>query len=158
MCLASKYVGVPESVLDLFRSRFSGAATTFEKYIRAIRRAKVLILDSEISVPGTSARCRSGRGVGHPKRMGFYRRRCSPRLQVMLLQDLFPTLCELTHWATNPANNGTVDDWNLIAQKIEGRSNKDCRKRFYNGVAGGLKKVRLHIELQAFIVRSDLRC
>ncbi|KAL2038487.1 hypothetical protein N7G274_008826 [Stereocaulon virgatum] len=38
------------------------------------------------------------------------------------------------------ANNGTVDDWNLIAQKIEGRSNKDCRKRFYNGVAGGLKK------------------
>ena len=66
-------------------------------------------------------------------------------------------LCELTHRSTTPANNGTVDDWNLIAQKIEGRSNKDCRKRFYNGVAGGLKKVRPHIELQSFVTKSNLR-
>jgi len=54
---------------------------------------------------------------------------------------------ELTHWSVNPANNGIVDGWNVIAQKIEGKSNKDCRKRFYNGVAGGLKKVRLLAEL-----------
>ncbi|KAK4691472.1 hypothetical protein P7C71_g5536, partial [Lecanoromycetidae sp. Uapishka_2] len=38
------------------------------------------------------------------------------------------------------AYNGTVQDWNVIAQKIEGRSNKDCRKRFYNGITEGLKK------------------
>ncbi|KAL8861122.1 MAG: hypothetical protein Q9178_002336 [Gyalolechia marmorata] len=34
------------------------------------------------------------------------------------------------------ATNGTVHDWNSIAQAIDGRSNKDCRKRFYNGING----------------------
>ncbi|KAL8836060.1 MAG: hypothetical protein Q9176_006517 [Flavoplaca citrina] len=38
------------------------------------------------------------------------------------------------------ANDGTVHDWNSIAQRIEGRSNKDCRKRFYNGMVDGLRK------------------
>lgn len=40
------------------------------------------------------------------------------------------------------ANDGVVVDWNVIAQKIKGRTNKDCRKRYYNGIAGGLKKVK----------------
>ncbi|KAL8878106.1 MAG: hypothetical protein Q9198_004018 [Flavoplaca austrocitrina] len=39
-------------------------------------------------------------------------------------------------------NDGSVHDWNSIAQKIHGRSNKDCRKRFYNGMVDGLRKVR----------------
>ncbi|KAL9038201.1 MAG: hypothetical protein Q9180_003275 [Flavoplaca navasiana] len=38
------------------------------------------------------------------------------------------------------ANDGSVHDWNSIAQKIHGRSNKDCRKRFYNGMVDGLRK------------------
>ncbi|KAL8784760.1 MAG: hypothetical protein Q9213_003791 [Squamulea squamosa] len=39
------------------------------------------------------------------------------------------------------ATDGTVQDWNSIAQRIDGRSNKDCRKRYYNGiVSGGLRK------------------
>ncbi|KAL2052328.1 hypothetical protein ABVK25_007487 [Lepraria finkii] len=40
------------------------------------------------------------------------------------------------------ANNGDIKDWNEIAKKIPGRSNKDCRKRFMNEVQGGLKKVK----------------
>ena len=39
------------------------------------------------------------------------------------------------------ANGGVVRDWNSVAKRIKGRSNKDCRKRFYNGITKGLKKV-----------------
>ncbi|KAH8723616.1 hypothetical protein GQ44DRAFT_728466 [Phaeosphaeriaceae sp. PMI808] len=35
---------------------------------------------------------------------------------------------------------GDVKDWCRIASKLPGRTNKDCRKRWHNSVAGGLKK------------------
>ncbi|KAH7071912.1 hypothetical protein BKA63DRAFT_59889 [Paraphoma chrysanthemicola] len=35
---------------------------------------------------------------------------------------------------------GDVKDWCRIAAKLPGRTNKDCRKRWHNSVAGGLKK------------------
>lgn len=35
---------------------------------------------------------------------------------------------------------GEVKDWCRIASKLPGRTNKDCRKRWHNSVAGGLKK------------------
>lgn len=35
---------------------------------------------------------------------------------------------------------GEVKDWCRIAAKLPGRTNKDCRKRWHNSVAGGLKK------------------
>ncbi|KAL9038872.1 MAG: hypothetical protein Q9180_002868 [Flavoplaca navasiana] len=46
------------------------------------------------------------------------------------------------------ANDGSVHDWNSIAQRIEGRSNKDCRKRFYNGMVDGLRKVTCRSQLK----------
>jgi Myb-like DNA-binding domain len=39
------------------------------------------------------------------------------------------------------AQEGKSMNWNKVAKRIPGRSNKDCRKRFYNEVTGGLKKV-----------------
>jgi Myb-like DNA-binding domain len=39
--------------------------------------------------------------------------------------------------------HGEVRSWSEVATKLPGRSNKDCRKRFYNEVTGGLKKVFL---------------
>jgi Myb-like DNA-binding domain len=36
---------------------------------------------------------------------------------------------------------GEIKDWSRVAHMIPQRSNKDCRKRYYNEVAGGLKKV-----------------
>ncbi|CAO2653720.1 Nn.00g031310.m01.CDS01 [Neocucurbitaria sp. VM-36] len=36
--------------------------------------------------------------------------------------------------------SGDVKDWCRIAAKLPGRTNKDCRKRWHNSVAGGLKK------------------
>ncbi|KAF2849451.1 hypothetical protein T440DRAFT_469220 [Plenodomus tracheiphilus IPT5] len=36
--------------------------------------------------------------------------------------------------------NGDVRDWCRIADQLPGRTNKDCRKRWHNSVAGGLKK------------------
>jgi myb proto-oncogene protein len=48
---------------------------------------------------------------------------------------------------TSPSANaiteydGTIKNWHEIAEKIPGRDNKDCRKRFYNEVTGGLRKV-----------------
>ena len=36
--------------------------------------------------------------------------------------------------------NGKIKDWHRIAEKLPGRSNKDCRKRWFNEVTGGLKK------------------
>ncbi|KFA60549.1 hypothetical protein S40285_10551 [Stachybotrys chlorohalonatus IBT 40285] len=36
--------------------------------------------------------------------------------------------------------NGQVKDWNRIAAKLPGRTNKDCRKRWINKVCGSLKK------------------
>ncbi|USP75623.1 uncharacterized protein yc1106_02897 [Curvularia clavata] len=35
---------------------------------------------------------------------------------------------------------GEVKDWCRIADNLPGRTNKDCRKRWHNSVAGGLKK------------------
>ena len=69
------------------------------------------------------------------------------RLQCAVSDD--PSLCpllrslSLTRWFICLATSGAANDWNLIAQKIKGRSNKDCRKRYYNSIAGGLKKVGL---------------
>ncbi|KAF2279219.1 uncharacterized protein EI97DRAFT_169574 [Westerdykella ornata] len=37
-------------------------------------------------------------------------------------------------------SEGEVKDWCRIAAKLPGRTNKDCRKRWLNSVAGGLKK------------------
>ncbi|KAI9790638.1 MAG: hypothetical protein M1816_004971 [Peltula sp. TS41687] len=37
-------------------------------------------------------------------------------------------------------NQGGIKDWNRIAAQLPGRNNKDCRKRWYNKVAGGLRK------------------
>lgn len=39
------------------------------------------------------------------------------------------------------AQEGKPINWNEVAKRIPSRSNKDCRKRFYNEVTGGLKKV-----------------
>ncbi|KAL6708038.1 hypothetical protein ACN47E_003472 [Coniothyrium glycines] len=36
--------------------------------------------------------------------------------------------------------DGDVRDWCRIAGQLPGRTNKDCRKRWHNSVAGGLKK------------------
>lgn len=33
-----------------------------------------------------------------------------------------------------------IKDWNRIAAKLPGRTNKDCRKRWVNKVCGSLKK------------------
>ncbi|KAF2821115.1 hypothetical protein CC86DRAFT_109350 [Ophiobolus disseminans] len=35
---------------------------------------------------------------------------------------------------------GDIKDWCRIAARLPGRTNKDCRKRWHNSVAGGLKK------------------
>jgi hypothetical protein len=43
------------------------------------------------------------------------------------------------------AEVGATINWNEIAKKIPGRNNKDCRKRYYNEVAGGLKKVYISL-------------
>ncbi|PSN71244.1 hypothetical protein BS50DRAFT_570638 [Corynespora cassiicola Philippines] len=37
-------------------------------------------------------------------------------------------------------SEGEVKDWCRVANKLPGRTNKDCRKRWFNSVAGGLKK------------------
>ncbi|KAH7322543.1 hypothetical protein B0I35DRAFT_476485 [Stachybotrys elegans] len=42
--------------------------------------------------------------------------------------------------ARNQLANGQVKDWNRIAAKLPGRTNKDCRKRWINKVCGSLKK------------------
>lgn len=36
--------------------------------------------------------------------------------------------------------SGSISDWDRIAKNLPGRSNKDCRKRWLNVVAGGLRK------------------
>lgn len=36
--------------------------------------------------------------------------------------------------------SGKIKDWHLVAENLPGRSNKDCRKRWFNEVTGGLKK------------------
>ncbi|KAI1372045.1 hypothetical protein F4677DRAFT_278572 [Hypoxylon crocopeplum] len=38
------------------------------------------------------------------------------------------------------ASTGNIKDWNRIAAKLPGRTNKDCRKRWVNKVCGSLKK------------------
>lgn len=37
-------------------------------------------------------------------------------------------------------SQGDVRDWQTIAVKLPGRTNKDCRKRWHNVVAGGMNK------------------
>lgn len=37
-------------------------------------------------------------------------------------------------------SEGRVRDWRSIADKIPGRTNKDCRKRWHNVLSGGLNK------------------
>jgi len=37
-------------------------------------------------------------------------------------------------------DEGRIKDWHRIANKLPGRNNKDCRKRWCNKVTGGLKK------------------
>ncbi|KAL9118462.1 MAG: hypothetical protein Q9187_004993 [Circinaria calcarea] len=39
-----------------------------------------------------------------------------------------------------PKGKGGTVNWNEIAKKIPGRTNKDCRKRYYNNMTAGLKK------------------
>lgn len=38
------------------------------------------------------------------------------------------------------AAEGETIDWRQIATKLPGRTNKDCRKRWYNAVADGINK------------------
>jgi Myb-like DNA-binding domain len=40
-----------------------------------------------------------------------------------------------------PSGKGHTINWSEIAKRIPGRSNKDCRKRYFNEVSGCLKKV-----------------
>ena len=35
---------------------------------------------------------------------------------------------------------GEVKDWCYVANHLPGRTNRDCRKRWYNVVSGGLNK------------------
>lgn len=46
----------------------------------------------------------------------------------------------LLHFELVLVNQGGIKDWNRIAAELSGRTNKDCRKRWYNKVAGGLRK------------------
>lgn len=54
-----------------------------------------------------------------------------------------------------PAQEGRTINWNEIAKEIPGRSNKDCRKRYYNEVTGGLKKVDGSPEIRARPIKVD---
>lgn len=56
-----------------------------------------------------------------------------------------------------PAQEGKTINWNEIAKEIPGRSNKDCRKRYYNEVTGGLKKVDGSPEICARPAKVDAR-
>lgn len=38
------------------------------------------------------------------------------------------------------APTGNIKDWHIIASKLPGRTNRDCRKRWINKVRGTLKK------------------
>jgi hypothetical protein len=44
-----------------------------------------------------------------------------------------------TSWSVIVAE-GKVKDWTVIANKIPGRTNKDCRKRWHNVLSGGFNK------------------
>ncbi|KAI0139545.1 hypothetical protein F4776DRAFT_662498 [Hypoxylon sp. NC0597] len=44
------------------------------------------------------------------------------------------------YWPDAAAVGKIVKDWNRIAAKLPGRTNKDCRKRWVNKVCGSLKK------------------
>ena len=48
-------------------------------------------------------------------------------------------------WLTWPfwqsvAKLGCATDWSYVAEKLQRRTNKDCRKRWVNHVCGGLRK------------------
>jgi hypothetical protein len=49
-----------------------------------------------------------------------------------------PLLTYPPGWDTVAA--GKVKDWTVIANKIPGRTNKDCRKRWHNVLSGGFNK------------------
>ncbi|KAJ5604428.1 hypothetical protein N7510_009582 [Penicillium lagena] len=57
------------------------------------------------------------------------RRRWTPAEDALLRQEM-----ELQE--RSPTGRSRRIDWNAIARKIAGRSNKDCRKRFHNQFAG----------------------
>lgn len=42
---------------------------------------------------------------------------------------------------TGPTGRGNTINWSEVAKHLPGRSNKDCRKRYLNEMAGTLKKV-----------------
>ena len=48
---------------------------------------------------------------------------------------------DLLTTTTAPGGKGRTINWNEIAKNIPDRSNKDCRKRYYNNMVAGLKKV-----------------
>ncbi|EFQ93959.1 hypothetical protein PTT_08485 [Pyrenophora teres f. teres 0-1] len=49
---------------------------------------------------------------------------------------------------------GEVKDWCRIADSLPGRTNKDCRKRWHNSVAGGLKKGQWSSSEDQLLVRG----
>ena len=54
--------------------------------------------------------------------------------------DIDYSICMGNGLTPLPGSGGEVKDWCRIAAKLPGRTNKDCRKRWLNSVAGGLKK------------------
>ncbi|CAA9960373.1 Myb DNA-binding domain protein [Pyrenophora teres f. maculata] len=50
--------------------------------------------------------------------------------------------------------DGEVKDWCRIADSLPGRTNKDCRKRWHNSVAGGLKKGQWSSSEDQLLVRG----
>ncbi|KAF2205734.1 transcription factor, Myb superfamily [Delitschia confertaspora ATCC 74209] len=64
---------------------------------------------------------------------------CNPPL-FYSFSDPTPALLSGIYVLTKTVIRGEVNDWCRIATKLPGRSNKDCRKRWFNSVAGGLKK------------------
>lgn len=50
--------------------------------------------------------------------------------------------------------SGDVKDWCRIAAALPGRNNKDCRKRWHNSVAGGLKKGQWSKSEDALLARA----
>ncbi|KAK2867939.1 hypothetical protein FQN49_003325 [Arthroderma sp. PD_2] len=51
--------------------------------------------------------------------------------------------------ACDPA--GTATDWQKVASALPGRSNKDCRKRWFNVLSGGLRKGAWTSEEDSFL-------
>ena len=56
----------------------------------------------------------------------------------MLITPIIITQTDID--GTRIVNEGTMVDWCQISEKLSDRTNKDCRKRWHNAVAGGLNK------------------